>query len=249
MKILLINDDGIQIELYRETLSLLNELNYEVFSFLPKTNQSACSASISLNTNISMTSNRCSTYEICGTPTDCLHIGINYLKKLNKCPDLIISGINDGLNYGTTIAYSGTVKAAMEANLYKINSIAFSLVEKRRNIELKSELKNMVEHIINFYNERQYVGFTLNVNLFNEEKLQNLSDEKEIMDRNFILPNVNVIDDCSIHISCNKSSFSYPVDISIGGICRQNGYALDDKQRKNFFKPHAIKPAPAALYK
>lgn len=235
MKILLINDDGCQIELYEKTLSLLNGLNHEVFSFFPQTNQSACSASISLNTNISMLLKGCSTYEICGTPTDCLHIGVNYLKRINKCPDLIISGINNGLNYGTAIAYSGTVRAAMEANLYKINSVAISLVEKRKSTELTSELKNMVEHIIKFYEGQQYVGFTLNINLFNEENLKYLSNEKGIIDRNFILPNVNVIDDHSIHISCNKNSFLYPVDISVGGICRQNGYALNNKQRKKLF--------------
>ena len=42
-------------------------------------------------------------------------------------PDLIVSGINHGANLGDDITYSGTVAAAMEANLMGIPAIAFSL--------------------------------------------------------------------------------------------------------------------------
>jgi 5'-nucleotidase len=42
-------------------------------------------------------------------------------------PDLIVSGINHGANLGDGITYSGTVAAAMEANLMGIPAIAFSL--------------------------------------------------------------------------------------------------------------------------
>jgi 5'-nucleotidase len=42
-------------------------------------------------------------------------------------PDLVVSGINHGANLGDDITYSGTVAAAMEANLMGIPAIAFSL--------------------------------------------------------------------------------------------------------------------------
>jgi 5'-nucleotidase (EC 3.1.3.5)/3'-nucleotidase (EC 3.1.3.6)/exopolyphosphatase (EC 3.6.1.11) len=48
----------------------------------------------------------------------------NFYKKENI--DLVISGINMGANTGTDILYSGTVSAAIEANLFGIPSIAVS---------------------------------------------------------------------------------------------------------------------------
>jgi 5'-nucleotidase len=42
-------------------------------------------------------------------------------------PDLVVSGINHGANLGDDVTYSGTVAAAMEANLMGIPAIAFSL--------------------------------------------------------------------------------------------------------------------------
>src|SRR5690606_5724562 len=40
--------------------------------------------------------------------------------------DIVISGINKGLNVGMDVLYSGTVSAAIEANLYGIPSMALS---------------------------------------------------------------------------------------------------------------------------
>ena len=42
-------------------------------------------------------------------------------------PDLVISGINRGQNTGTSILYSGTVAAALEATMYGFPAIAISL--------------------------------------------------------------------------------------------------------------------------
>jgi 5'-nucleotidase len=42
-------------------------------------------------------------------------------------PDLVVSGINHGGNMGDDITYSGTVAAAMEANLMGIPALAVSL--------------------------------------------------------------------------------------------------------------------------
>ncbi len=47
-----------------------------------------------------------------GTPSDCVSLAL--LGLLDRLPDLIVSGINDGLNLGRDVSYSGTVAAAME---------------------------------------------------------------------------------------------------------------------------------------
>ena len=61
-----------------------------------------------------------------GSPADCAHLGIHAL--LSPKPDLVVSGINLGLNYGLSFFYSsGTVGAAMEASFAGVPAIAFSM--------------------------------------------------------------------------------------------------------------------------
>ena len=61
-----------------------------------------------------------------GTPTDCVHVAITGL--LAEPPDMLISGINHGANFGDDVLYSGTVAAAMEGRFLGIPAIAVSLV-------------------------------------------------------------------------------------------------------------------------
>ena len=60
-----------------------------------------------------------------GSPADCVKIGI--FEFCPKRPDLVVSGINGGLNAGINVLYSGTVAAAIEGAFFEITSIAVSL--------------------------------------------------------------------------------------------------------------------------
>jgi len=60
-----------------------------------------------------------------GTPSDCVSLAL--LGLLDRKPDLIVSGINAGLNLGRDVSYSGTVAAAMEGVRDGIPAIAVSL--------------------------------------------------------------------------------------------------------------------------
>jgi len=64
-------------------------------------------------------------YSVDGTPTDCVNIGIDEV--LDGRPDLVVSGINKGLNVGDDVTYSGTVAGAFEGALLGHQSIAVSL--------------------------------------------------------------------------------------------------------------------------
>ena len=64
-------------------------------------------------------------YAVDGTPADCVKLGIRTL--LKEKPDLIISGINDGLNTAVNVIYSGTVSAATEGTILGIPSVSVSL--------------------------------------------------------------------------------------------------------------------------
>jgi 5'-nucleotidase len=65
-------------------------------------------------------------YRVTGTPTDCVHLAVTRLTG-ERLPDLIVSGINRGVNIGDDVTYSGTVAGALEGTLLHIPSIAFSV--------------------------------------------------------------------------------------------------------------------------
>lgn len=60
-----------------------------------------------------------------GSPADCVKIGV--FEFCPRRPDLIVSGINGGLNAGINVLYSGTVAAAIEGAFFDITSVAVSL--------------------------------------------------------------------------------------------------------------------------
>lgn len=63
-------------------------------------------------------------YSCSGTPVDCVKLGV--YEVLHRKPDLILSGINHGLNSSTNVLYSGTMSAAVEGAMEHIPSIGFS---------------------------------------------------------------------------------------------------------------------------
>ncbi len=67
-------------------------------------------------------------YAISGTPSDCVKFSFGHL--LDKKPDLVVSGINEGSNAGIAGFYSGTIAAAREAAFWRVPAIAFSLCER-----------------------------------------------------------------------------------------------------------------------
>src|SRR5207248_7753154 len=60
-----------------------------------------------------------------GSPANSVKIGI--FEFCPKRPDLVVSGINGGLNAGINVLYSGTVAAAIEGAFFGITSVAVSL--------------------------------------------------------------------------------------------------------------------------
>ncbi len=124
MRILITNDDGIfseGLKLLAEALSSLAE----IIVVAPDREQSASSHSLTLNRPLRMQRVREHWYAVDGTPTDCVNLGVQGLLK-EAPPDLVVSGINFGLNVGGDVTYSGTVSAAFEANMNRLPGIAFS---------------------------------------------------------------------------------------------------------------------------
>jgi 5'-nucleotidase len=63
-------------------------------------------------------------YITSGAPSDCVALAL--LGVSPRRPDVVVSGINLGLNVGEDITYSGTVAGAMEAVVFGIPGIAVS---------------------------------------------------------------------------------------------------------------------------
>jgi 5'-nucleotidase len=124
--IVITNDDGIQspaLELLRDALARLGTIT-SITIVAPDREMSACSHSLTFNQPLRYHQIGSNSYSVQGTPADCVILAS--LKILKEKPDLVISGINRGLNIGDDIAYSGTVAGALEAALQGIPAIAAS---------------------------------------------------------------------------------------------------------------------------
>jgi 5'-nucleotidase len=128
MRILLTNDDGIEAPGLKALVEAVRPLG-EVAISAPDRQASATGHSISLNTPFKVYkwpwTGIDHSYRVYSTPADCVRTAVLCL--LPWKPDLVISGINQGANYGSLIFYSGTVAAAAEGILLGIPSIAVSL--------------------------------------------------------------------------------------------------------------------------
>ncbi|GFN37147.1 5'/3'-nucleotidase SurE [Tepidimicrobium xylanilyticum] len=128
MRVLLVNDDGIHSEGIRILAKEL-EKDYEVIVVAPEEQKSAQSQAITISKSlivkeIELDGLKSKAYSVSGTPADCVRVALD--KLIEKPVDFVISGINTGLNAGMDVLYSGTVSAAIEANIYKLPSMAIS---------------------------------------------------------------------------------------------------------------------------
>jgi 5'-nucleotidase len=123
MRILISNDDGYLapgINALAEALAAIAD----IVVVAPDSNRSGASNSLTLDRPLSVQQAANGFYFVNGTPTDCVHVALTGL--LDKLPDLVVSGINNGPNMGDDTLYSGTVAAATEGYLFGIPALAFS---------------------------------------------------------------------------------------------------------------------------
>ena len=127
MHILVSNDDGYTAPGLVALVESLRSLA-EVTVVAPETNHSGASNSLTLTRPLAVRHAANGFIYVNGTPSDCVHVALTGL--LDRRPDLVVSGINNGANMGDDTLYSGTVAAASEGYLFGIPAIAFSLVSK-----------------------------------------------------------------------------------------------------------------------
>jgi 5'-nucleotidase len=124
--VLLSNDDGYRspgIRSLRDALATVAD----VVVCAPETEQSATSHSLTLSRPLRLYPRGESIFSIDGTPADCVYVALHSgTKILPRRPDLVVSGLNHGLNLGTDVFYSGTVAAAREGALRGLPALAVS---------------------------------------------------------------------------------------------------------------------------
>lgn len=126
MRILITNDDGIRAA---QLIPLVRwaQKHGEVVVAAPKVEQSGKSHGIEIHKAFEVKKEELipgvTGYAVDSTPADCVRFAV---LGLGERFDLVISGINRGLNIGSDIMYSGTVSAVMEAYALGIRAVALS---------------------------------------------------------------------------------------------------------------------------
>ena len=130
MRILITNDDGMHASQLIPLIKWCRKLG-DVTVAVPKVEQSGKSHSIEIHKDFEVKQVELepgiTVWAVDSTPADCVRFAVLGLKETY---DLVISGVNRGLNIGTDMMYSGTVGAACEAVNLGMKAIALSTPPK-----------------------------------------------------------------------------------------------------------------------
>lgn len=125
MRFLLSNDDGYHATGLIVLREHLGQRFDDIVTVAPDRNRSGASNSLTLERPLRVRRESEVVYCVDGTPTDCVHLATTGL--LEREPDMVISGINEGANLGDDVLYSGTVAAATEGRSLGLPAVAVSL--------------------------------------------------------------------------------------------------------------------------
>jgi len=164
---LLSNDDGIHNKGIWALKEYFEEY-FKVYIVAPDRERSATGHSISLHDPIRLkVIEKDRVFTVDGTPVDSVYIALSGIIKDDI--DIVVTGINNGLNLGSDVFYSGTVSAAFQATAFNIPAVAVSIDNVGKDIHLDTAAYyayKIVEKIERNSINRQVV---LNVNVPNLE--------------------------------------------------------------------------------
>jgi 5'-nucleotidase len=166
MLTLLTNDDGIFAPGLAAMEKALRKLG-DVVVVAPATEQSGVGHSITFLTPLmakdAFDGERQRGWAVEGSPADCVKLAI--AKFCPREPDLLVSGINGGLNVGINVLYSGTVAAATEGALHGIPSVAVSLeYDEHPRVDRAAEIAlGVIEQLLDRDAFRNHKLYNLNI--------------------------------------------------------------------------------------
>ena len=122
---LLTNDDGINGEGLKILEQAAHDVADEVWVVAPEYDLSGASASLTLQTPLRVREIAYRKFAVSGTPCDSVIMATKHLM-VDTPPDVVMSGINRGINLSDDVLFSGTTNAALTGTYIGIRSIAFS---------------------------------------------------------------------------------------------------------------------------
>ncbi|KAL9232868.1 hypothetical protein vseg_007931 [Gypsophila vaccaria] len=127
--IMVTNDDGIDAVGLRALVKVLVSTKlYNVHVCAPDSEKSSVSHCVTIREPIAVKQveiEGATAFAVSGTPADCSSLGVSNALFPSR-PDLVLSGINIGSNFGYNTVYSGTVAGAREACLKGVSAISIS---------------------------------------------------------------------------------------------------------------------------
>jgi len=137
-RILISNDDGIDAIGIRILHDIAKRLSDDVWVIAPDGNRSGMSRAITLRRDVVITPCGDRQFSCSGTPSDCVIMGMS--RVMDGKPDLVLSGVNHGMNVGDDVGYSGTIGAAFEAAINMVPAIALSQQHARTDADFEPTL-------------------------------------------------------------------------------------------------------------
>jgi 5'-nucleotidase len=149
VRILVTNDDGVfspGLHALAEAASRFGDVRIVA----PDVEQSSVAHAITASRPLSQRPTHIGRFEafrVNGTPADCVGLGIFVW----GAADLVLSGLNLGLNVGNAMWHSGTLAAAKQASLLGVRGIALSAPDVAEELgyeELKPHVEAVVERLL-----------------------------------------------------------------------------------------------------
>lgn len=164
LRVLITNDDGYQARGIRALASAIGDAGHEVLVVAPLTDQSGVGTARAawVNRPIATSSEDADGITYIGVEgTPALAVTMARLGAFGKAPDLVVSGINHGYNFGV-ILHSGTVGAALTAATQGLSGLAMSIgADDPQYLESAAEVAvELIEWL-----RLQPAGTVLNVNV------------------------------------------------------------------------------------
>ncbi|MCL5018128.1 MAG: 5'/3'-nucleotidase SurE [Candidatus Parvarchaeota archaeon] len=172
MVVLVTNDDGYQSPgiyiLYKAAKKVFGD---DVVAVAPHQVQSSSGMSFTFHKPLrveKINHKSMPVFSVSGTPSDCVFMGVYHLfrKKVN----LVLSGINIGMNAGLETVYSsGTISASIFGAISGIPSVAFSknIVEDEDESGIERDMNSVYNSVVSILSKIKKSGFPKQVELLN----------------------------------------------------------------------------------
>jgi 5'-nucleotidase len=131
MRVLVTNDDGVHAPGIVALACAMRDAEFDVMMVAPRGEMSGSSASMAVPGDeihyelVDVEGWTGRAYALDGAPALCVIAGV--LGAFGPPPDLVVSGVNPGLNTGRSTLHSGTIGAALTAAAWGVSGLAVSI--------------------------------------------------------------------------------------------------------------------------